>query len=186
MVIKLNQTTALESTNSRNGKTKQTRQKGSARHGSTTHWILIMQEIELARLHPRFLTPFRWDVFWQKQRVMMRQNGVLSTLPSIGFHLGVYLFNQIGWGIDGVFPSNVSTPQIDDSVFIVGHQRSGTTFLHRLMAQNDWAHSLDLHEMLFPASSFKRGIQLIDRIDSRMGSPLLNRFNALQKTLRTC
>ena len=64
-----------------------------------------MQEIELARLHPRFLTPFRWDVFWQKQRVMMRQNGVLSTLPSIGFHLGVYLFNQIGWGIDGVFPS---------------------------------------------------------------------------------
>ena len=142
-----------------------------------------MYEIDLARLHPRFLTPFRWDVFWQKQRVMMRQNGVLSTFPSIGFHLGVYLFNQIGWGIDGIFPSSISTPQIDDSVFIVGHQRSGTTFLHRLMAQNEWAHSLDLHEMLFPATSFQQGIELIDKLDTTMGSPLLNRFNALQERL---
>lgn len=142
-----------------------------------------MDNTDIARLHPRFITPFRWDVFWQKQRVMMRQNGVASTLPSIGFHLGVYLFNQIGWGIDNIIPSSVPTPQIDESVFIVGHQRSGTTFLHRLMAQNDWAHSLDLHEMLFPATSFQRGIELIDRLDTTMGSPLLNRFNDLQGRL---
>ena len=142
-----------------------------------------MDNTDIARLHPRFMTPFRWDVFWQKQRVMMRQNGIASTLPSIGFHLGVYLFNQIGWGLDGMIPSKVPTPQIDESVFIVGHQRSGTTFLHRLMAQNDWAHSLNLHEMLFPASSFQRGIEIVDRIDTIMGSPLLNHFNTLQERL---
>lgn len=140
-----------------------------------------MNTTELAHLHPRFITPFRWDIFWKKQRVMVRQNGLLSTCPSIGFHLGVYAFNQLAWGIDSLFSSTVPTPQLDNSVFIVGHQRSGTTFLHRLMAGNDWAHSLDLHEMLFPASSFQHLVGLINAVDSTVGHPLLKRFNSVQQ-----
>lgn len=140
-----------------------------------------MNTTELAHLHPRFVTPFRWDIFWKKQRVMVRQNGLLSTCPSIGFHLGVYAFNQLAWGVDGLFSSAVPTPQLDNSVFIVGHQRSGTTFLHRLMAGNDWAHSLDLHEMLFPASSFQHLVGMINTVDSTVGHPLLKRFNTVQQ-----
>lgn len=140
-----------------------------------------MNRTELSRLHPRLVTPFQWDVFWKKQQVMVRQNGLLATCPSIGFHLGVYAFNQIAWGFDGLFPSKIPTPQLDHSVFIVGHQRSGTTFLHRLMAGNDWAHSLDLHEMLFPASSVQHLLTRLNDFDSALGHPLLNRFNALQE-----
>lgn len=142
-----------------------------------------MSETDLATLHPRFLTPFRWDIFWKKQRVMIGQNGMTSTLPSMGFHLGVYLFNQLAWAIDGILPSTVPTPQVDQSLFIAGHQRSGTTFLHRLMAGNDWAHSLDLHEMLFPASSFQHCLNALSRLDQASGNHVLTRFNALQDRL---
>lgn len=140
-----------------------------------------MNETDLAKLHPRFLTPFRWDIFWKKQRVMIEQNGLTSTLPSMGFHLGVYLFNQLAWLLDGIFPSTVPTPQTDQSLFIAGHQRSGTTFLHRLLAGNDWAHSLDLHEMLFPASSFQHCLHTLSRLDQATGDHVLTRLNTLQE-----
>ena len=139
-----------------------------------------MNKTELARLYPKFSTPFRWNVFWRKQRVMIRQNGMLNTLPSIAFHMGVYGFNQLGWMSDALFPSKIETPQLDESVFIVGHQRSGTTFLHRLLAGNDWAHSLNLHEMLFPSSSFQHGLDAVQNVDKFFGGHLEHHFNRLQ------
>lgn len=134
----------------------------------------------LSQHSPHLITPFRWDIFQQKQRVLIRQNGLFKTLPSIGFHMGVYLFNQFCWGFDELFPSKIATPQIDQSVFILGHQRSGTTFLHRLMAQNDWANSLNLHEMLFPASSFQWGIQQLWQLDKMLGHRIEKKFNHMQ------
>ena len=139
-----------------------------------------MNKTKLSRLHPKFWTPFRWGVFWRKQQVMIQQNGLLKTLPSIGFHMGVYGFNQLGWMSDALLPSKVDTPQLDESVFIVGHQRSGTTFLHRLLAGNDWAHSLNLHEMLFPSSSFQRGLNALHNLDGFFGGHLEHHFNRLQ------
>lgn len=127
-----------------------------------------------------FITPFRWDIFQQKQRVLIRKNGLLKTLPSLGFHMGVYLFNQFCWGVDALFPSNIPIPQTDQSIFILGHQRSGTTFLHRLMAQNDWANSLNLHEMLFPASSFQWGIHKLWQMDKLTGHKIEAHFNRIQ------
>ncbi len=139
-----------------------------------------MNKTELSRLHPKFWTPFRWGVFWRKQQVMIQQNGLLKTLPSIGFHMGVYGFNQLGWMSDAVLPSKVDTPQLDESVFIVGHQRSGTTFLHRLLSGNDWAHSLNLHEMLFPSNSFQHGLNALHNLDGFFGGHLEHYFNRLQ------
>jgi len=129
----------------------------------------------------RFSIPFRWDVFWKKQRVLFTETGFFRPLPALLFHLGLYGTNQIGWGLDGILPSTIRTPQLDNSVFIVGHQRSGTTFLHRLLYQNEWAHSLQLQEMLFPSNTLQECIGIVNRMDSTLGGNIRKWFQQIQE-----
>ncbi len=125
--------------------------------------------------------PFRWDIFLKKQRVIAAQNGLLSPVPAIGFHLAILMMSQIGWAVDGLLPSKMDTPSLSKSVFIVGHQRSGTTFLHRLLGHNDWAQSLNLHEMLLPANSIQGAISAMDSLDNYFGGFLRKGFSSFQQ-----
>ncbi len=134
------------------------------------NWDVMKDNLE--KLHPQWIAPFQWSVFGQKQRVLIREKSFWKTIPRIGFHLGVYGLVQAGWFCDGLRPSKTPTPSLSQSVFILGHQRSGTTFLHRLLAENAWAHSLALQEMLLPSSSIQWGIQQIGRLDQVLGGHL--------------
>ena len=132
---------------------------------------------------PGILVPFRWDIFWQKQMVIAKQKGIFSPVPAIGFHSTIWLLSQSGWVIDKLLPSKVTTSSLSNSVFIVGHQRSGTTFLHRLLSKNTWAHSLNLHEMLLPANSIQAMVSTVDSMDEYMGRPLRKWFTVLQSKM---
>ena len=129
----------------------------------------------------RFAIPFRWDVFWKKQQVLFKHTGIFRPLPALLFHLGLYGANQISWGLDGILPTTKSTPQLDNSVFIVGHQRSGTTFLHRLLDKNDWAHSLQLQEMLFPSNTLQSCIDIVNQVDGALGGNIRKWFHSIQQ-----
>ena len=50
-------------------------------------------------------------------------------------------------------------------MFAVGHARSGTTYLHRLMAKDDQFSVVLLYEMLFPSLLEKRLLRLVFRLD---------------------
>jgi hypothetical protein len=66
-------------------------------------------------------------------------------------------------------------------LFILGHQRSGTTLLHRLLSEDKrHARSLLLHEMILPAVSIQKAISGIGGWDQRHGGRFGRWFQAMQ------
>jgi hypothetical protein len=84
------------------------------------------------------------------------------------------LFIWLGLMIDDIlFPGYKNQP-VDKPLFILGNFRSGSTFLHRLLSRDrDNFTSLTTFDIyLAPSVTFKRIIQLVSRIDKKIGSPL--------------
>ncbi|MBM75674.1 MAG: hypothetical protein CMK59_09760 [Proteobacteria bacterium] len=131
-------------------------------------------------LEPAVRVPFRWAAFLAKQRVLARRKGILFPLPSMGLHLSIWALGQLGWALDAALYPKPSLDFVLPSMFIVGHQRSGTTFLHRLLARDARAHSMVLHEMLLPATSIQNTLARAKRIDAHFGSHCRTWFEALQ------
>ncbi len=83
-----------------------------------------------------------------------------------------------------LFPS-LKSVQVKRPVFIVGPPRSGTTFLHRVMASHESEFTtMPLWELIFaPALCQKYLIAGIARIDRRIGHPLARLLDWGQKRL---
>ncbi len=81
---------------------------------------------------------------------------ILIVFPS---YVLIELINWIGLMLDAVFFSSYRSQKIREPVFIVGVMRSGTTFLHRLMARDE-AHftSMKHWEILFAPSIIQKKI----------------------------
>jgi hypothetical protein len=88
--------------------------------------------------------------------------------------LVVQIIHWIGFFIDDVFFSEYRKIEIKDPIFIVGIPRSGTTFLHRVLAKDtNRFTTFTLWELLFAPSITERMIILgIRRLDEKLGSPL--------------
>jgi acyl-CoA synthetase (AMP-forming)/AMP-acid ligase II len=129
---------------------------------------------------PRLIVPFRWGAFRAKHRVLRREGGWSAAWRPMALHSGLWAVNQVGWAADTVLCPRVHRAPTPDCLFILGHQRSGTTFLHRLLNQDPTAHSLALHEMLLPATSIQRLIGLFTALDACIGSPAQKGFDRLQ------
>lgn len=117
------------------------------------------------------LVPFHWRRFVRKQFLQGRQLGLMAALPATAFRLGHFGLLQAGWAADYVTGQR---GQVDFAgpLFIIGHQRSGTTLLHRLMALDGNLKALKLHEMFLPASSLQRGLGALARADGLLGGHL--------------
>lgn len=133
---------------------------------------------------PGAVIPFNWKVFWQKHRSLYRE---LADLPGItaavAARFGLHLVGQVGWALDAALHPDWAATKMAPPVFILGHQRSGTTLLHRLLsADRAHARSLLLHEMILPAIATQRSIDAIGRWDSRfLGGELGKMFQQLQE-----
>ncbi len=97
----------------------------------------------------------------------------VSTLNAICFFLDAIVFP----GLRGV---EVRTP-----VFILGHARSGTTLMHRLMSMDGERFSyFMLYEMLFPSLLQRKAIRAIAAFDRRfLGGRLERRMQAWDERL---
>jgi hypothetical protein len=81
---------------------------------------------------------------------------VVSTFHAVCFFLDGLLF-------PGLWKTKVRTP-----VFLVGHARSGTTLLHRLMSRDEGRFSFFLlYELYFPSLLQKKAIRLFAAVDRR-------------------
>lgn len=109
---------------------------------------------------------------WRKRRSMLLK--LLVGVPV------VWLFHACCFLLDYVFFPSLWRKKTEQPVFIVGHGRSGTTLMHRLMAADEERFSYFLYwEMFFPSLLQKKLIRWVAAIDQRfLGSRLLHRLQA--------
>jgi hypothetical protein len=101
-----------------------------------------------------------------------RRVGVLAAF-FLGFPL-LELLNWAGFGMDEVFFQDYRRQAIEKPVFILGHPRSGTTFLHRLLAK-DIERFTTMHTweiFLAPSVVQRRVVQSLLSLDRLVGCPL--------------
>lgn len=135
---------------------------------------------------PGLVIPFNWRAFWQKHRTLYRDLSDLGGITSsIASRFGLHVFGQIGWTLDAVFDAGWQKTKMAPPVFILGHQRSGTTLLHRLLSgDKTHARSLLLHEMVLPSITTQRTIAAIGRVDRKLANGwLAKRFQAFQERI---
>ena len=92
----------------------------------------------------------------------------------------VALFHAICFFLDGILFPGLHRVEVRSPVFIVGHARSGTTLLHRLMNEDgDRFSSFMLYELWFPSLLQKKVIRLLGACDRRfLGSRIARRLKA--------
>jgi len=95
-------------------------------------------------------------VRWYYLSVLLVWVPIVSTFHAICFFLDGILF-------PGLWKTAIRTP-----VFVVGHARSGTTLVHRLMSKDEGRFSaFVLYELYFPSLLQKKLIRLLASIDRR-------------------
>lgn len=78
-----------------------------------------------------------------------------------------WLWNQLTGAIDHALYPQFQSLAIDRPVFVLGNPRSGTTLMHRFLANSDELCAFELWEMLFPAISARKLLRpLIERLAS--------------------
>ncbi len=94
----------------------------------------------------------------------------------VGFFIGyslVQLFNRICFIVDDILYKDWRKVKLKPPVFIVGNPRSGTTFIHRVMAHDtDQFFYFKAWEIFFPAIVQKKALAALGALDRRLGSPL--------------
>ncbi|WP_372781089.1 sulfotransferase [Litorivivens sp.] len=108
---------------------------------------------------------------WPKRRRVLLRLLVL-TPPLTLFHGLCFLLDYL------LFP-RLWRQKVKQPVFIVGHARSGTTLMHRLMSADGERFSYFLYwETLFPSLLQKKCIRLLGRVDAFFGGPIVKKLKA--------
>ena len=92
-------------------------------------------------------------------------------------------FHAICFLLDGIFFPGLHRVRVRAPVFLVGHARSGTTLLHRLMSRDgERFSSFLLYELYFPSLLQKRAIRALAAFDRRaLGGLVGRRVQAWEK-----
>ncbi len=92
------------------------------------------------------------------------------------------VIHAVCFALDPVLFPSLRRTQVRAPVFSVGHARSGTTYLHRLMAYDDQFSVVLMYEMLFPSLLEKRLLRALFRLDATMlGKRLRHRIEAAER-----
>lgn len=88
----------------------------------------------------------------------------------------VALFHAICFFLDGILFPGLRKVEVRRPVFVVGHARSGTTLVHRLMSRDEGRFSVFLlYEMYFPSLLQKKAIRAVASLDRRWFGGFLER-----------
>ncbi len=134
---------------------------------------------------PGARVPFDWGSFLHKTKILFRDHGGLKAVAGpLAGRTALFLVGQAAWALDERRSPDWREASLRGPLFILGHQRSGTTFLHRLLSRDrDHARALHLHEMLLPASSLQVALRRVAEWDRRTNGRLQKRFQQLQEWL---
>jgi len=92
-------------------------------------------------------------------------------------------FHALCFFLDGILFPGLHRVRVEAPVFLVGHARSGTTLLHRLMSRDgDRFSSFLLYELYFPSLLQKKTIRALARLDrAQLGGFFERRVQAWEK-----
>jgi len=91
-------------------------------------------------------------------------------------------FHAVCFFLDGLLFPGLHAIRIERPVFVLGHARSGTTLVHRLMSRDRGAFSsFVLYELHFPSLLQKRCIRAVAALDRRLGGFLARRVQAWEE-----
>jgi omega-hydroxy-beta-dihydromenaquinone-9 sulfotransferase len=98
-------------------------------------------------------------------------------LSAIAIHFPLYTLNQLINGfcllLDEIIFPKYHHIAIEDPVFIIGFPRSGTTYIHRLLARDEQFTTIRFWEIAFaPSITQKKVFKAIGRLDRKLGSPI--------------
>jgi len=101
------------------------------------------------------------------------------------FLIGVPLMvtiHAVCFALDPVLFPSLRRTDVREPVFSVGHARSGTTYLHRLMAQDERFSVVLMYEMFFPSLLEKKLLRLLFRADEKLfGNRLHRKIDAIEE-----
>lgn len=130
---------------------------------------------------------FDWHTWWTMVRLVRREQDpakrrnhyrtLCVVVPSLA------LLHTVTFALDPlVFPALRRT-EVREPVFVVGHARSGTTYLHRMLANDPRFSYVLLWEMFFPSLIEKKALRAVLRWDQRRGGRLRKRIDKLDQRL---
>jgi hypothetical protein len=126
------------------------------------------------RFHFDFANYFRmlrlaWGERNPRARVVYLAKLLLWIPPVAAFHAVCFF-------LDGIFFPGLHRTRIVRPVFVIGHARSGTTLVHRLMSGDESRFSyFRLYEMFFPSLLQKKAIRWLAGADARWLGGFLGR-----------
>jgi hypothetical protein len=114
---------------------------------------------------------------WSEPNPRTRRHALLVLLVSVPLVSG---FHALCFFLDGLLFPGLWKTEVRAPVFVVGHARSGTTLLHRLMSDDAGRFSsFVLYELYFPSLLQKKTIRLLAALDRRaLGGWLERRVRA--------
>jgi hypothetical protein len=127
---------------------------------------------------------------WPNYRTMLRllreePNALQRRKMFCAFLIGVPAIaavHAICFALDPILCPSLRRTEVRAPTFCVGHARSGTTYLHRLMAKDPQFSYVLMYEMFFPSLLEKRILRLLFRIDDVVfGKRLRRKLDAIEQ-----
>jgi hypothetical protein len=130
---------------------------------------------------------FDWRTWWtlvllvRREQDPVRRHRQYRTLCVVVPCLA--LLHTVTFPLDPIFFPALRRTEVRQPVFVVGHARSGTTYLHRMMANDPRFSYVLLWEMFFPSLIEKKVLRAVLRWDQRLGGRLRKRIDVLDERL---
>ncbi len=126
---------------------------------------------------------------WSNYRTMLRL--LRSDPPAsarwkryFGFLVGVpaiAAIHALCFALDPILFPSLRRTQVSAPTFCIGHARSGTTYLHRLMAADPQFSYALMYELFLPSLLQKRLMRLLFRVDAATGKRLRRRLDEIEE-----
>jgi len=137
----------------------------------------------------RNLFYFDWRTWWAMVRLVRaeqdpgRRRRQYRTLCVVVPAMA--LLHTVTFALDPIVFPALRRTEIRKPVFVVGHARSGTTYLHRMLANDPRFSYVLLWEMFFPSLIEKKVLRAVLRWDRRLGGRIRKRVDAFDDRLFT-
>jgi hypothetical protein len=116
---------------------------------------------------------------WREAHARTRRKLLVRLLVTVPL---VASFHAICFFLDGLLFPGLRRVQVRTPVFVVGHARSGTTLLHRLLSEDTERFSVFLYwELFFPSLLQKKVIRWLIACDRRFGGRIATRVEAWEE-----
>jgi omega-hydroxy-beta-dihydromenaquinone-9 sulfotransferase len=130
---------------------------------------------------------FDWRTWWTMVRLVRREpepgrrrrqyRTLCVVVPALA------LLHAVTFALDPIVFPALRRTEVRKPVFVVGHARSGTTYLHRMLANDPRFSYVLLWEMFFPSLIEKKVLRAVLRWDQRLGGRLRRRIDVLDERL---